>query len=343
MARAKSTIQLKAVQKAYIPNQEVIDLWPDITGSEINGLGETESGRPRPVFWRADGSIAHSEALAYFYTKNKDDQRVIEARKRYAETSDIPVSDIAPKPLEKSAADWTAEVKAKALALGAEDVGICEYQEEWTYEDRPVPQGKYAVVMAFAHDYPNLSAAPDLETYLEIMKQYLRAGNTSKHVANHIRELGYFAAAKTGPHTEDVLMIPAAIEAGLGELGKHGSMIHRKLGANFRLSMVLTDLPLVSDTPDVFGADDFCHMCQVCTNACPPDAISPEKQMVRGEVKWFVDFDKCLPYFMDNQTCGICLAVCPWSRPGIADNLLVKMARIQKTRSNIELRGSAAE
>ena len=45
MARSKS-----AVQEAYTPNEEIIDLWPDITGNEVNGLGETEPGRPRPVF-----------------------------------------------------------------------------------------------------------------------------------------------------------------------------------------------------------------------------------------------------------------------------------------------------
>jgi ferredoxin len=328
MARGKST-----VQKAYTPNPDIIDLWPDITGKEINGLGETESGRPRPVFWRADGSIAHSDALQYFYNRDKDNPRIAESRKYREETAAIPVSDIAAEAVTKSAADWTADVKSQALALGADDVGICEYREEWTFEDRPVPQGKFAVVMAFAHDYPELSTAPDEKAYIEVMRQYSRAGNTSKFVANWIREQGYFAAPKTGPNTEDVLMIPAAIEAGLGELGKHGSMIHRKLGANFRLSMVLTDLPLVSDVPDVFGADDFCIRCQVCSNACPPDAISREKVMVRGEEKWFVDFDLCLPYFMDNKTCGICLAVCPWSRPGIADNLVVKMARRREKKA----------
>jgi len=322
MARGKS-----AVQKAYTPNQEVIDLWPEITGKDINGLGETEAGRPRPVFWRADGTIAHTDALLYFYNKDKDNPRIAKSRKYREATAAIPISDVTAESVEKSAEAWTAELKSKALELGADDVGICEYREEWTFEDRPVPQGKYAIVMAFAHDYPRLSKAPDEETYLEIMAQYSRAGNTSKHVANWIRELGHFAAPKTGPNTEDVLMIPAAIEAGLGELGKHGSMIHRKLGANFRLSMVLTDLPLVSDAPDIFGGDDFCTRCQVCSSACPPEAISREKVMVRGEVKWFVDFDLCLPYFMDNKTCGICLAVCPWSRPGIADNLIVKMAR----------------
>jgi len=322
MARGKSV-----VQAAYEPNQEIIDLWPDTTGNEINGLGEAETGRPRPVFWRVDGSIAHSDALYYFYNKDRDNPRIAESRKYREETAAIPVSDIAPDAVLKSAVDWTDELKRQSLETGADDVGICEYQQAWTYTDRPVPRGKYAVVMAFAHDYPELSSAPDEKAYIEVMRQYSRAGNTSKHVANWIRERGHFAMAKTGPNTEDVLMIPAAIEAGLGELGKHGSMIHRNLGANFRLSMVLSDLPLLPNTPDVFGADDFCTRCQVCSSACPPDAISREKVRVRGEVKWYVDFDRCLPYFMDNMTCGICLAVCPWSRPGIADKLVVKMAR----------------
>ena len=50
-----------------------------------------------------------------------------------------------------------------------------------------------------------------------------------------------------------------------------------------------------------FGADDFCKTCQVCTNACPPGAIMEKKQMVRGVERWYVDFDKCIPYFV--ETC----------------------------------------
>ena len=90
--------------------------------------------------------------------------------------------------------------------------------------------------------------------------------------------------------------------------------------------MVLTDLPLDPNAPEIFGGDLFCTSCQVCANACPPDAIYREKQTVRGDTKWYVDFDLCIPYFVDNKTCGICLVVCPWSRPGVADNLLAKMA-----------------
>jgi epoxyqueuosine reductase QueG len=122
------------------------------------------------------------------------------------------------------------------------------------------------------------------------------------------------------------VLIPPAIEAGLGELGKHGSMIHRKFGSNFRLACVLTDAPLVADSREAFGADDFCLNCRVCSDACPPDAILPEKTLVRGEQRWYVDFDKCLPYFNEAMSCAICLAVCPFSRPGVGANLVAKLA-----------------
>jgi len=76
-----------------------------------------------------------------------------------------------------------------------------------------------------------------------------------------------------------------------------------------------------------FGADWFCGRCQVCTNACPPDAIFSAKQMVRGVRKWYVDFDKCIPYFGDTLACGICIARCPWSTPERAPRLAERFAK----------------
>ena len=122
-------------------------------------------------------------------------------------------------------------------------------------------------------------------------------------------------------------MIPAALSAGFGELGKHGSIINRQYGSSFRLSAVSTDMPLLPDQEDRFGADDFCTRCQVCTRACPPDAIFKSKQMVRGVRKWYVDFDKCIPYFGEALGCGICIAVCPWSTPGRAPGLAERFSR----------------
>ena len=62
-----------------------------------------------------------------------------------------------------------------------------------------------------------------------------------------------------------------------------------------------------------------------CSTACPPAAIGTDKQTVRGDVKWYVDFDKCVSYFDETYGCSICIAVCPWSRPGVAPRLAEKM------------------
>jgi ferredoxin len=313
--------------EVYQPSEMVAAVWPKTSGNTVNGLGVSEKGNPVPVFWRTDGSIAHGEVLKYFYTVDMDDPRIIDARKFREEAKNIPISEIAETRIEKTPEEWSVALKEAARSFTADDVGIAAWRPEWTYSDRDQPFGDRAIVMAFDQSFEEMDKAPDLDTYVEVVRQYARAGATAVRLSNWIREQGYEAEAKAGPMSEDVIMVPAAIKAGIGELGKHGSMIHPEMGANFRLSMVTTDMPLAVDQPNTFGADEFCTSCQVCKNACPPDAIFADKQMVRGNLKWYVNFDKCIPYFVDNQTCGICLVVCPWSRPGIAENLLAKMAR----------------
>ena len=156
------------------------------------------------------------------------------------------------------------------------------------------------------------------------MSKYNTASSSCRKLVNHILSLGYEAKAYPGPFATALNMMPAALAAGLGELGKHGSMINRQYGSSFRLSAVTTNLSMIADKPDNFGADDFCMRCQVCSNACPPDAINSEKQLVRGIEKWYVDFDKCIPYFGETLACGICIARCPWSTPDRAPKLAEK-------------------
>jgi epoxyqueuosine reductase QueG len=137
--------------------------------------------------------------------------------------------------------------------------------------------------------------------------------------------MGWPARAYGNPNSTDILMIPLAVRAGLGELGKHGSMIGVEHGSNFRLAAVLTDLPLALDAPVDIGVEDLCAVCRRCVDDCPPRAIFEEKQIVRGERRWYVDFDRCIPYFVKTYGCAICIEVCPWSEPGRGPGLSTRL------------------
>jgi epoxyqueuosine reductase len=238
----------------------------------------------------------------------------------------IPLPPVANTAVSRSGADWSAALKAEARRLGADDVGIAEMNPDWVYEGWSEPYS-HIVVMAIAMDYDTMTQAPEPPAGAEVVRQYTRGMKTSKALAGWLRHQGHDAQPEHGPFAEGMTLVPAALAAGLGELGKHGSIINRNLGSCFRLAAVLVNLPLIPDHPDPFGADDFCAKCQICANNCPPEAIHAEKQTVRGATKWYVDFDKCLPFFNQTAGCAICITVCPFSRPGIGENLVAKLAR----------------
>ena len=116
-------------------------------------------------------------------------------------------------------------------------------------------------------------------------------------------------------------------------MGKHGSLISPRFGSGVRLAGITTDMPLIPTAPKRFGADEFCATCQICTQACPPAAITPQKKTVRGVERWYVDFDKCIPYFAEAASCGICIAECPWTRPHVRPKLLETMSRRRGTEA----------
>ncbi len=98
-------------------------------------------------------------------------------------------------------------------------------------------------MLGFAHDYTQITTAPEATAGAEVVRQYGRAAAAAKSVAGWLRRQGWDAEPVTGPMTSKVLMIPPAIACGFGELGKHGSLINAEFGSSFRLSAVLTDAP----------------------------------------------------------------------------------------------------
>jgi Pyruvate/2-oxoacid:ferredoxin oxidoreductase delta subunit len=315
----------------YQPMKQFIDKFPEKSGNEINGLGETEVRRPSPFFWHPPDRQTHG-ALQKEVT---DYHRQSDAVRKWFRPD--PPGGRGPQAVpqagekvSKSPEEWSAHVKEFTLANESDLVGIADIDPLWIYEGYEIDEPR-VIVIGVTMDYEELAEAPSSfenpRAAVVVAKEYNRAARACRELRNFILSQGYFAKAFQGPYATALNFLPAAIAAGLGELGKHGSLINREYGSSLRLSAVTTDMPLLADSPDVFGADDFCMRCQACANICPPGAISNEKQLVRGVEKWYVDFDKCIPYFGESLGCAVCLAQCPWSRPGVAGNLIKKLEK----------------
>ena len=316
----------------YEPPAHQLAMFPEISGNTVNGLGETARRRPTPIYWHYGWDLPHKELQQYYLDRFDDKPELKDFDKKYGGRGPKAPPEKPARPVEDTPENFSARVKAHALAHEAELVGIARINQDWVYDGYEADE-PWIVMLGVAMDYDQLATAPETASAVEVMTQYNRGTRAARSLANFIQALGYHARPHGGPMAGPVLLIPAAAECGMGELGKHGSLINRTHGSSFRLAGMLTDLPLIADEPDDIAVDEFCTNCRVCTTACPPDAIFGEKQIVRGVTKWFVNFDKCIPYFNDTQGCGICIAACPWSRPGTAPSLARRMVAKRARRA----------
>ncbi len=302
---------------------------PSISGNTINGMGETRVRRPARVYWHDPDTIAHGALQKWFYTQNPDNPAIVAAREARAKILDIQVPPVSGEPLQQTGRVWSDELATYCGTLDMELFGITAFNPDWTFAGESLDY-QWVIMIGVAHDYDQIKTAPEAEAGAEVVRQYGRANKAAKNIATWIRQRGWDATPHAGPLAGPLLMIPPALECGFGELGKHGSIINIDYGSSFRLACVLTDVPLIPTPRASYHVDDFCSRCQVCANACPPEAISADKITIRGQNKWYVNFDKCIPFFNEHFGCGICIAVCPWSIPGRGPRIVEQLKRRAK-------------
>ena len=186
--------------------------------------------------------------------------------------------------------------------------------EQWGQEIRI--DHAYAIVFTVEMDWKMVSTAPHTPSVTESALSYSKGSWISTQLAAFIANLGYAATANHSRHY-DLLMTPAAIDAGLGELGRFGYLITKELGPRVRVFAVTTDLPMVCDRPVDIGVEDFCRICKKCAHCCPSISIPEgEQQEVNGSLRWKLNAETCFGYWARVGTdCNICMRVCPWSHP----------------------------
>ncbi len=231
-----------------------------------------------------------------------------------------------------SGTEMAVEIKRVAKALGADLVGITAYDERWVYShnysaqtqnEKPneIPEGlDNVIVIATNMDYDLIQTVPSALSGTATGLGYGRDTIALLSIGQYIRNLGYRAVESLN---DTALAVPYAIQAGLGEYGRHGLLITKEFGPRVRLGKIFTDLPLSHDQPTSFGVKEFCNVCQRCSDACPAKAIPHDAPSDRvhnrsnfvGITKWTVDAEKCFGFWVgQNSDCSICIRVCPYNK-----------------------------
>ena len=200
----------------------------------------------------------------------------------------------------------TEQIKQQARAIGFELVGVAPagphdhlgFFEDWLAkgyagtmqylarrrEDRADPQrllsGAQTIIccgLNYYHGEPNsqelhqeghgwISRYAWGDDYHDVLLGKLQALETFIH-----QEISPRAKLKSYVDTGPILERSYAASAGLGWIGKNTMLINRQAGSYFFIGEILTDLQLVSDTPE----PDHCGNCTLCLDACPTEALVP--------------------------------------------------------------------
>lgn len=210
--------------------------------------------------------------------------------------------------------------------LGKQFHGTMQYMEnhfDLRIDPRKLFPGAKSVITFLKNYYPEQIQSTDGpkvskyaygQDYHDIIRQQLR--ELLQELQTSIGQFNGRGFVDSAP----VLERAWAQRSGLGWIGKNGNLITKQSGSFFFIATLITDLELVYDDPYV---KDFCGSCTRCIDACPTEAILPNK---------VVDGSKCISYFTielkdllipDNMKghfdnwlfgCDTCQDVCPWNR-----------------------------
>jgi epoxyqueuosine reductase len=254
--------------------------------------------------------------------------------------------------LTNSRRQLTSELKAEALRLGFDGVGIAPAVQapgypnllEWLEAGRAAGM-KYMARQAASRAHPD-SVMEGARSIVVVSLVYGRTdpdvgpvGPIRGKVARYARGADYHrviwdklgallawlreqapeikgrAVADTAP----LLERDYARLAGLGWIGKNTMLINRRLGSFTFLGALLIDAELDYDTPH---ETSHCGTCTRCLDACPTDAFAGPFQLDAGRCIsfWTIEHRGVIDEPQAEELhdwvfgCDVCQDVCPWNR-----------------------------
>ncbi len=200
----------------------------------------------------------------------------------------------------------TAELKARAVEMGADLVGIGPVSR---WKDAPIqmnpvghmPDARFVVVVGMHHpnacvELGGVPTAHDTGPY-SVQGTLSEVGeHVQFHLARWLEAQGHRAMpiAATNiwryrpykeverPFGPDISNIHAAACCGLGEIGYHGLMITPEFGTWQRFCCMFTDAPLEPDP--MYDGPPLCDRCDLCVKMCEEKCGGALAHEVDGEV-----------------------------------------------------------
>ena len=284
-----------------------------VSGNEINGLGVAERTRARKVFHNPGGETLPWDALDHFFAliNPRGVVRHILANMWQLRRRDGPVNpgrvDV-PDP-----AAMSARIKDTARDLGADLVGVTRLTDDVLYAGAEVPTAMPSA-SACGWTATRCASSRSLE---RLSRSCGSIGPSPGSRSSWASTSGTWAGRRERTATPTARIsstsrspfAPVSASRQARVTDQQGARIERparhrrhrppardRRGGGHRRRRPVLHLPALRAR-------------------LPAGRDHRREALVRGEEKWYVDFDKCVPYFTKTYGCAICIQVCRGASP----------------------------
>ncbi len=242
----------------------------------------------------------------------------------------------------------TQLIKQLAMAMGFDYCGIAQAKEltedairleQWLHkgyhgemeymaknfdlriDPRKLVPGAKSVICFIKNYYPS----EEQEKGIPQIAKYAWGNDYHEVIRNQLHEFLDQLRKQIGPiegrgfvDSAPVLERSWAQLAGAGWIGKNGNLIKPQTGSFFFIATLIVDIELMYDQPI---SKDFCGTCTKCIDACPTQAILPNKTIEANHCISYLTIELKKETIHTNRNykewafgCDICQDICPWNR-----------------------------